>query len=62
MEMKNHMIWLILVVLAAGCTSAEKSDAYGQFEADEVIISAEVPGTLLRFDIQEGTELNAGVQ
>lgn len=60
--MKNHMIWLILVVLAAGCTSAEKSDAYGQFEADEVIISAEVPGTLLRFDIQEGTELNAGVQ
>jgi HlyD family secretion protein len=32
-----------------------KSDASGTFEADEVVVSAEVPGRILNFNVQEGS-------
>jgi len=49
------MIWL------AGCSSrADQSDAYGNFETIEVIVSAESQGRILRFDPVEGDELKAG--
>lgn len=32
-----------------------KSDAAGTFEADEVVVSAEVPGRILSFAVQEGS-------
>ena len=31
-----------------------KFDATGTFEADEVIVSSELPGKILRFDVEEG--------
>ncbi len=31
-----------------------QSDASGTFEADEVIVSAELPGKILSFNIEEG--------
>lgn len=40
----------------------EKSDAYGNFEATEIIISAETNGRIIRFDVEEGQELKAGQQ
>ena len=34
------------------------SDATGTFEADEVIVSAEVPGKILTFTVEEGSQLS----
>lgn len=36
------------------------SDAFGNFDVDETVISAESPGELLSFNIQEGDVLKAG--
>ncbi len=56
--------YFLLVLVAAGllaCQSGdEKSDAYGNFEADETIISAELAGKLLFFDGDEGRQVKAG--
>ena len=38
----------------------EKTDAYGNFEATEVVVSAEVGGQLLRFEPDEGERLAGG--
>ena len=48
-----------LGVLAAGCGEPEP-DAYGNFEATEVTVSAEASGRLLRLDAREGTTLRTG--
>jgi HlyD family secretion protein len=49
-----------VVLVLAGC-GGEGPDAYGNFEADaEVTVSSEVSGTLLRFDVPEGTRIEAG--
>jgi HlyD family secretion protein len=55
---------LALTLLAAlsllgGC-AAEAADAYGNFEADEVVVSAETSGRLTRFDVEQGDVLSAG--
>ena len=45
----------------AGCQQkANNFDATGTFEAVETIISAEVSGKILQFDLREGQELKAG--
>ena len=49
-----------LLILMIGCGSEQKSDAYGQFEADEVTISAEASGILKSFTVKEGIRLKAG--
>ena len=48
-----------LVVLACN-NNGDLADAYGNFEADEITISAKVPGELLEFTIVEGQTLKAG--
>jgi HlyD family secretion protein len=50
----------LCVCLLAGCRE-EKPDAYGNFEATEVVVSAEVGGQLLRFEPDEGERLAGGV-
>jgi HlyD family secretion protein len=48
----------ILPVLMAGCRSNNYvSDASGTFEADEVIVSAEVPGKIMSLNLDEGSIL-----
>lgn len=48
-------------LLLAACNSREHlSDASGTFEADEVIVSAEVPGKILSLNIEEGNTLKKG--
>ena len=43
------------LVLAAACNSKNGNfDASGTFETDEVIVSSELSGKILRFDIDEG--------
>jgi HlyD family secretion protein len=46
-------------VVLASCGN-EKADAYGNFEATEVTVAAEVGGRLLSFELEEGDRLAAG--
>ena len=41
--------------LLLGCSDDEKSDAYGNFEATSVTLSAKGNGDLIQFDIDEGS-------
>lgn len=48
----------LLAVLFFACNSSNKKyDATGTFEADEIIVSAEANGKILRLDIEEGSTL-----
>lgn len=49
----------ILLAMVSCSNSKNKFDATGSFEADEVIVSAEQSGKILRLDIEEGEVLNA---
>jgi len=55
----NKVIFIIAATLSlSACGSkTEKVDASGTFEADEVIVSSELPGKLVRFDVEEGQQL-----
>jgi HlyD family secretion protein len=48
------------LLVAGACHDAEQPDAYGNFEATEVVVSAEAGGQLLRFTADEGDRLAAG--
>lgn len=57
--MKLLIILLTLIVIS--CSSNDNvSDAYGNFEADEVIISAESTGKISDLHIKEGDEVKSG--
>ena len=50
-----------ILMLLAACSPKEKEyDATGTFEATETVVSAEQSGTLLTFNVDEGTEIEAG--
>ncbi len=57
------LLGMITLLGLSSCGDSEKAyDATGTFEATEVTVSAEQNGTLLRFDIHEGDNLQAGSQ
>ncbi|KXX68945.1 HlyD family secretion protein [Flammeovirga sp. SJP92] len=66
--MKNisiHPLSLLISIAITGtffsCNSSdEKSDAYGNFEAVEVIISSEGQGRIINLDIEEGDKIKNG--
>jgi HlyD family secretion protein len=50
-----------MIALIAGCSADNgKSDAYGNFEADEVNVSAELSGKILEFGPEKGDKLALG--
>jgi HlyD family secretion protein len=52
---------VMAVFILASCNNHENDfDASGSFEAEETIISAEAPGTIQQFDLEEGQLLKAG--
>jgi HlyD family secretion protein len=54
---------ILFAALLASCGNHEgAADAYGNFEAVETLVSAKGAGELLRFDVEEGMKLKAGVQ
>ena len=60
MTKKLQLIALAFLALGA-CNSGEKqSDAYGNFEAVETIVSSEMPGKLLIMDAKQGDLLEQG--
>ena len=59
--MKTRTLIIIAVILLAGCKNkTEKADAYGNFEATEVTVSAETSGRILQFDPVEGSQIDKG--
>lgn len=56
--MKNLSFVIISAIIFIGCKSkTDQADAYGNFEATEVIISAETNGRILQFDVTKGSEI-----
>jgi len=51
---------VLLLVLALACGGDDEPDAYGTFEANEVVVSAQVGGQLLWFTPVEGARIPAG--
>ena len=48
----------LAVIVFAGCNGNENEfDASGTFEADETIVSSEMPGKILSFNVEEGMRL-----
>jgi len=61
--MKTKHLIIILLALSAGCKNQTgEADAYGNFEATEVIVSAETSGKIIEFDPVEGTHIEKGDQ
>jgi HlyD family secretion protein len=60
--MRSHArVVALLVVASAGCGGDDKPDAFGNFEATEVVVSPLASGQLLWFTPTEGIPLTAGV-
>jgi HlyD family secretion protein len=61
MKVLKIVFALSFVVTATACNNNEdKADASGNFEADEVIVSAQQNGEILSFDVNEGDTLSYG--
>jgi len=61
--MKTRSLIIIGVLVLTGCSNkTEEADAYGNFEATEVIISAETSGRIIKFEATEGTDVAKGTE
>ena len=61
--MKLHTFIVIAAISLAliSCTgNGEKADAYGNFETDEITVSAEMAGRILNLKVEEGDEIPEG--
>jgi HlyD family secretion protein len=59
--MNTRSLIIIAGLVLAGCSNkADKADAYGNFEATEVIVSSETSGKILKFEVTEGSEIDKG--
>lgn len=67
MKTSHFMKYIALLAIPtllflSSCSSKNDYDATGNFEADEVIVSAQQNGELLSFDVNEGTVLKQGAK
>lgn len=58
--MKKFIVFISAALLLNACRQKDNYDASGNFEADEVIVSAQQNGQLIAYSVQEGTLLKAG--
>ncbi len=59
--MKKLQIIALAFLAFGACKNGEKkSDAYGNFEAVETIVSSEVAGKLLKMEVRQGDQLEPG--
>jgi HlyD family secretion protein len=57
------LLFIAVAVLALSCSgNDDKADAYGNFEAVEVIISSEATGKILSLKLEEGDKLTSAAQ
>lgn len=61
--METRLLIIITAALLAGCSGkTDEADAYGTFEATEVIVSAETSGRILKFEVTEGSDIEKGAE
>ncbi|HYC52876.1 MAG TPA: HlyD family efflux transporter periplasmic adaptor subunit [Gemmatimonadaceae bacterium] len=53
---------LVAACLLVACSGEPEADAYGNFEANEVVVAAQASGQLRSFSAQEGAELPVGAE
>jgi len=59
--MKIRLLIILAVVALAGCKNTNpEADAYGNFEATEVVVSAETGGRIMQLNREEGTLIEKG--
>ncbi|MGB8357142.1 MAG: HlyD family efflux transporter periplasmic adaptor subunit [Bacteroidales bacterium] len=59
--MKKYLIPVVFGLLACGCSrGVSDADAWGTFEAEEVIISSETAGRIVQMNVTEGTNVAGG--
>jgi HlyD family secretion protein len=60
-NMKTRLLVIIAAIILAGCkNNSDNADAFGNFEATEVTISAETNGRILQLNVQEGKLIEKG--
>ncbi len=60
-DMKAKYLIIGVLGLLAGCSgNGNLADAYGTFEATEVMVSAETSGRILKFDVSKGQDVERG--
>jgi membrane fusion protein YbhG len=58
--MMRPLFFVAVIAVVAACHSHDTPDAYGNFEANEVVVSAQTQGQLLWFHPVEGMQLRTG--
>ncbi|WP_303919624.1 HlyD family secretion protein [Draconibacterium sediminis] len=59
--MKKILYIISMPLLFMACqTNKDTADAYGNFEAETVIVSAETPGKILELNVDKGDKIEAG--
>ena len=59
--MKTRLLIALAAMILTGCKNKTgEADAYGNFEATEVIISSETSGRILQFDKDGGSQIEKG--
>jgi HlyD family secretion protein len=59
--MKIRLLTITTLVLLSGCSDKSgQPDAYGNFEATEVLVSAETNGKIISLNLEEGSIINKG--
>ena len=58
--MRRTALIILAATSLAACSKDRKPDAYGTFEANEVVVSTEIPGFLVSFTPVEGADLSRG--
>ncbi len=59
--MKTIYLFALAFIVFASCNSGDgKSDAYGNFETDETIVSSEMAGKLIQFETELGQNIEMG--
>ena len=59
--MKTIITLIAAIFVLSACSSKNgKSDAYGNFETVEVLVSSEIQGKLLQFAVEEGKTIKVG--
>jgi HlyD family secretion protein len=59
---RRAMLAVTAAFVVAGCSGKSKPDAYGNFEATEVVVSAQTAGQIERFTPVEGMQLARGAE
>lgn len=59
MQITNYFVAALLLVATACNNNGSEFDATGNFEADEIIISAEASGKIIQLGVEEGADLKS---